>query len=502
MATKIEPSRSRRLRAARAPAAEAGGDPRRVQAIVRRLRWALPLAIFGFVLLHQAWLAFVWTDAEPALRFLTGVFVYGGIGVYVTYRTLDWILRAAEARERMAARALEGERALAAITSSSADAIIAVDEAGVVRSWNRGAGLILGYAPEDIVGRPLHRVMPGELQPPGQVAAVRERLAEAGYVRGVQVRCRRKDGALVTVDMTRTLLRDEEGRTTGASVILRDMTSRIAAERSILALNRDLEARVEERTEQLAAVGSELRDKNLALREANAELERLDELKDEFVALASHELRAPLTNISASVELLLAREEAQAKRRKLEIIGEEAARLTRLVRGILDLSRIQAGRLHLQLAPTDPRELCEAAVARVDLGAHGLRLDLDPDAPIVWADFDRGVEVLVNLLENAVKYSEPEGGIELVARAAAGEEAVLIAVTDQGVGIPADEQARIFDRFHRVERGDDRRTYGHGLGLYIARRLVEAQGGRMELASEPGRGSTFRFTLPAAEAAE
>ena len=161
MATTIEPSPSTRS-ASRAQAPEASGDPRRVQAIVRRLRWALPLAIFVFVLLHQAWLAFFWTDAQPALRFLLGVFVYGGIGVYVTFRTLDWILHAAEAQEETLARADQGERTLAAITSGSADAIIGVNAAGIVRTWNRGAGLILGYEAAEIVGRPLHLVMPDQ----------------------------------------------------------------------------------------------------------------------------------------------------------------------------------------------------------------------------------------------------------------------------------------------------------------------------------------------------
>lgn len=491
---------------------------RRALVVVRRLRWALPLAILAFVVAHQVleeqWLGGglwgrgggVTAPVGGALpRLLSGLLVYGVAGPLVTFWTLDWIARTLARQAETEARLRHGERHLASITAGSADAILSVDLGGIVRSWNRGAAEMLGFAADEIIGQPAARVLPERLQPGGGLGRVRDRLAAAGFVRGVQARCRHKDGHTVPVDMTQTRLWDDDGRPAGASIVLRDMTSRIAAERAILELNRALEARVAERTEQLAAATAELEAKHDALAEANAELSRLDQLKDDFVALVSHELRAPLTNINASVELLETGALDERQRGKLAIIGVEAARLTRLVKGVLDLSRIQAGRFALDLGPTDAADLVAAAVRRLgDDDRARLAVAIAPGTPPVWADRDRAAEALGNLLENAVKYS-PAGtpiAVDVAPAAAADADdpraAVAFAVTDRGRGIPAAEQARIFDRFHRLERDDARETYGHGLGLHIARAIAEAHGGRIDVASRPGEGSTFALRLPAA----
>jgi len=484
---------------------------------VRRLRLVLPPLIFVVVVAHQAWLALVQVPQSPLHQLLAGVLVYGLIAPLVTHRTLDWIAHAAEAQTEVKARVRQGERALASITNSSADAILSLDTDGIVQSWNRGATEILGFPADRIIGRSVDAVLPPLLQPHGALALIRQRLESHGYVRGGQVRCRRMDGGTVPVDMTQTVLRDEQGRVVGSSVILRDMTARVAAERAVLAVNRQLEERVAERTRQLEASGEQLRMQNDQLEAANAELSRLDALKDEFVALVSHELRAPLTNIQASVELLQMRDRRPGRSGadlqahddardeidrldKLEIIGQEVERLGRLVRGVLDVSRMQTGGFQLRTAPVEPGELCAAALARVDLGARAVSLAIAPGLPPVLADFDRAVQVLVNLLENAAKYS-PEAtpiDVDVVRGGAVEAGAIVFAVTDRGIGIPADEQGRIFDRFHRVARGDDRTTYGHGLGLHIARGLVDAHGGRLWVESVAGQGSTFAFTLPVA----
>lgn len=520
--------------AARREPVVAGGaaappDPRALVARVRRLRLALPLLIAVVVAAHQGWAAFVQAPEAPLHRFATGLLVYGLVGPLVTYRTLDWIARSAAAQAEAEERARQGERALASITSGSADAILGLDTEGIIRSWNRGATEILGFPADRVVGRPIDAVLPPRLQPHGALAHIRQRLETHGYVRGGQVRCRRMDGGAVPVDMTQTLLRDESGRVVGSSLILRDMSARVAAERAILARSRDLEDRVAERTRQLEASGEQLRRQNDQLEAANAELSRLDALKDEFVALVSHELRAPLANIQASVELLrmrVGRADAAAPRppldpadeAKLDLVAQEVERLGRLVRGVLDVSRMQAGRVELRTAPVPPGELCAAALARVDVGDHPVAVAVEAGVPPVRADFDRIVQVLVNLLENAAKYSAAGTAIDVGVRrgptgeagdgagpaggpdGAAGPDDVVFAVTDRGAGIPFDERERVFERFHRVERGDDRETYGHGLGLHIARGLVEAHGGRLWVASAVGEGSTFAFALPVAAA--
>jgi signal transduction histidine kinase len=272
---------------------------------------------------------------------------------------------------------------------------------------------------------------------------------------------------------------------------------------------------VAERTRQLELAGTKLRERNEALRAANHELEELDALKDEFVALVSHELRAPLTNVRASAELLLAKEEDPAKRDKLEIVGQEAERLARLVRGVLDAGRMRAGRFTVKPGPFDAADLVRASLARLgDEDAARVRAKLPAEAPWVLADAERVGEVLDNLLDNALKYSPDGSKIEVTIQSkprgesnAASEMAqpastktddVQFAITDHGIGIPPEERERIFDRFHRVERGDARETYGHGLGLYIARQIIEAHGGTLAVDSRQGEGSTFVFRLPAA----
>lgn len=491
------------------PAQAALAAQRRALTVVRRLRWGLPLAILAAVTAHQIWEERALAAAGAIARLESGLLVYGVAGPLITFWTLDWIARAMARQAETEARVRRGERHLATITSSSADAILSVDADGIVRSWNRGAAEMLGYDAAGIVGQPIARLMPERLQPGGGLGRIRDRLEQAGFVRGVQARCRHRDGHVVPVDMTQTRLLDDDGRPIGASLVLRDMTTRIAAERAILELNRVLEARVLERTEQLAAATTELAAKNSALEDANADLSRLDQLKDDFVALVSHELRAPLTNINASVELMEARVVDDGLRSKLAIVGHEASRLTRLVKSVLDISRLQAGRFVLNTAPTEPGDLVAAALHRLAAADRGrVRVAIAPDTPGVWADPDRAAEALGNLLENAAKYSPPGAAIDVVVgRAGDGSvdrgprgavDLVAFAVTDRGAGIPTAERERIFDRFHRLELGDDRETYGHGLGLYIARAVAEAHGGGIAVSGREGGGSTFVLRLPAA----
>jgi two-component system sensor histidine kinase EvgS len=477
---------------------------RRVIEVVERLRWVLPVAIFLVVLVHQAWEAATLAAWSPTQRFLQGVLLYGLIGPLVTFWTLDWIARAMRQREAIEARARRDERYLASITSSSADAIFSLDTHDTIQSWNRGAQETFGFRSEEVIGRSASLLVPAALAARGELAVIRDRLYEDGVVRGYQTERLRADGSAVPVELTQTLLRDDHGQIVGSSVILRDIRARLEAEAAVRRLNRELEARVAQRTRQLEALTATLQAQNEALEAANAELKQVDALKDEFVDLVSHELRAPLTTINASVELLLARRPADGVVEKLAIIGQEVSRLTRLVQSVLDISRINAGRLELHATRLDPSELCARALARVEDGGQLWRVDVAPGTPAVWADEDRAGEVLGNLLANAANYTPAGSGVTLSVRPAPDgtRRAVWFAVHDEGGGIPPEEQERIFQRFHRLERGDARTTYGHGLGLYIARRLVEAQGGRIWVDSVPGEGATFTFTLPAAAGPE
>jgi signal transduction histidine kinase len=230
-------------------------------------------------------------------------------------------------------------------------------------------------------------------------------------------------------------------------------------------------------------------------------LRELDRLKNEFIAVVSHELRTPLASVYGAA-MTLRREglNQQGRDSLLAVIYSESERLAHLVDQVLWASRLEAGRVETTTGTCDPAELAgdvvDAARARLPAGLS-LQLRLDPPIPSVAADGERARQVLVNLVENAVKYS-PEGGtIEVSLEQVDGF--VRFAVKDEGLGIPADEQRRIFDKFHRLDPHLTRGVGGTGLGLYISRELVQQMDGRIWVVSREGRGSTFTFELPLAE---
>ena len=467
--------------------------------VVERLRIWLPLAIFLAVVAHQAWEAVSSNSWSTSQRFFLGMLFYGIVGPATTFWTLDWIARAIAMRESIETRARRGERYLASITSSSASAIFSLDNAGIIQSWNRGAQEIFGFPPDEIVGQSMEQLLPEGQDASHDEEIVRMELASQGFIRGHTTIRRTREGREVHVDLTQTLLKGEHNRVVGSSVILRDVSDRVAAEEVVRNMNRELELRVTERTQQLEEATEALQLKNQELVAVNDDLKQLDALKDEFVDLVSHELRAPLTNINASVELLLSQITESRQKTKLEIIGHEASRLTRLVQSVLDVSRMEAGRLDILAAPIDVSTLCHDAAETLELrGDHEWHIEVEPGTPAVMADPDRAVQVLSNLLSNAAKYSPVGSRIEVHAGPAPDprDSKILFSISDTGVGIPSEELNKIFDRFHRVERGDARETYGHGLGLYIASKIIEAHGGRIWVKSIPNEGSTFLFTLP------
>jgi two-component system phosphate regulon sensor histidine kinase PhoR len=231
------------------------------------------------------------------------------------------------------------------------------------------------------------------------------------------------------------------------------------------------------------------------------ELRRLEQVRTEFVANVSHELRTPLTAIQGYLETLLsgALEERQNARRFLEIVFRHTERLGRLLNDLIDLSNIELGRVALKLAPTRLDEVIDTVLAIMGPKAAservGLSSRLPADLPTVLADRDRLVQVVLNLVDNAVKYT-PEGGRVMVQARTAAEGQVEIDVIDTGIGIPPVDLPRITERFYRVDKARSRELGGTGLGLAIVKHLVFAHGGQLRIESEPGRGTTVHVTLP------
>jgi len=305
---------------------------------------------------------------------------------------------------------------------------------------------------------------------------------------GLELHVQRKDGVRTPVEISLSPVAYEgEMRVTA---VIRDVTERKRAETAL----REMHERF---TAELTAANRELEVRN-------REIEAANRLKTEFVASMSHELRTPLHTIIGFTELLDEEIEGplnEKQKRFVSHIHRDSLHLLELINDVLDLSRIEAGRIDLRpevFALTGAIEEVMATI-RPQAVASGLQLEgpFTPDIAL-RADRVRLKEVLYNLLSNSVKFTKEGGRVRV--EGALRDKAVEISVIDTGVGIPAIEQGAVFDKFHQVGATVRGLKRGTGLGLAIAKQLVEAHGGRIWLSSEVGRGSRFSFTIPLEEA--
>jgi two-component system phosphate regulon sensor histidine kinase PhoR len=358
-------------------------------------------------------------------------------------------LASAELYQRVA---LEKERSVA-ILANIADGIVAVDREGQVVLWNEAAERITGIRAGDAIGRSTLQVLQRTLESGDETGpgAIGDRLLSI----------RRGDDE-VWLSLTEAIMRDPAGAVSGRIFAFRD----ISAERVV------------------------------------------EQMKSDFVTAVSHELRTPLTSIYGFAETLLRQDVLfgeEERRTFLGYIASESERLTTIVDQLLNVARLDTGDLQVNLAPTDVRavaaEVVQVAEQAPGGNGHDFVLDL-PDEPLdAEADGDKLRQILANLVDNAVKFS-PNGGKVTVAARRAGDEVVEVRVVDEGIGIPEEEQRRIFTKFYRGDSmTQDSSATGTGLGLFIAHGLVAAMGGRMWVDSREGAGSSFAFELPLARQA-
>ncbi len=423
-------------------------------------------------------------------------------------------------------KAEEKEHLLSAIVHSSDDAIIAKDLKGVILSWNRGAERIYGYSADEAVGRSISMLIP-----PGQedeFAGILEAINRGEHIEHYITVRQRKDGQLISVSLTVSPIRDMGGNILGASSIARDITEQIHSGEEINRLNRELEKRVEARTNDLKSKRVELEESQLALmnivedlnlkteelEKANSKLQELDRLKSMFIASMSHELRTPLNSIIGFSSILrdewLGPVNAEQKE-NLETIQRSGKHLLSLINDVIDVSKIEAGRIESRVEEFDLYDLLKEAVQYLDRDLHdkGLELHLDIHHHQLFSDRRRLLQCVINLLSNAVKFTE-HGMVTISAAgadnrtdesgrspSATGARPVTISVRDTGVGIVEQDIPRLFQPFVRLESPLKTIAPGTGLGLYLTRKLVvEVLGGDIVCTSNLGTGSTFTLRIP------
>ncbi|MGH2620945.1 MAG: ATP-binding protein, partial [Anaerolineales bacterium] len=437
-------------------------------------------------------------------------FTYAVVGTVIAdwwlSKRVDWFMVAAAAALSLLLMARQGViigqvemRQYAALVNSSADLSFICDKDGKLLFTNPALRAALGWSENLPLDASLFDTLVSAL-PAAEIIAL---ALGAGWSGEAALQQRGGSGPAFSVYLSLRPILDErrnEPLLAGTAHDLRLIKRReseleqalaeIAAARTDLQqLNADLEQKVQVRTQELEQTVSDLA-------RLNEELKQLDRLKSEFVALVSHELRAPLTNIRSGIELVLEREPSlmPSVDESLRLVQLETIRLVGFVGTILDLSALEAGRFPLEPRPLDLVEVTEQVVAQFpDL--RRMRTEFPAALPRIQADESGLKSILYHLLDNAMKYA-PEGELELAAAAENGK--VRVSLSDSGPGVPSKERERIFDMFHRLDSRDEREVYGHGLGLPMVRRLVEAMGGAIRVEQSLSAGARFVFWLPAA----
>jgi signal transduction histidine kinase len=326
-------------------------------------------------------------------------------------------------------------------------------------------------------------------------------LAALGLVAGLALAAAWVGGNLFIVRQIQALVRATK-RVAAGELGVRTGLPQGQGELSQLAGAFDQMAESLERAHERRLLEEELRRKNYQLEQQNLAIQEANRLKTEFVSMVSHELRTPLTSIQGYAELLLEDEQiAEEQRESLTLVKKNADRLLGLINDLLDLSRIEAGRVDLRRTSLDlARLILEVAGSLrplIEAKRQRLRLELGDALPAVWADADRVTQILTNLISNAHKYTLVEGSITVAARRDDGF--VRVDVSDTGIGLSPEDQAQLFTKFFTAHHRSPQAGGGTGLGLVITRSLVELHGGRITVSSAPGQGSTFSFSLPALE---
>jgi PAS domain S-box-containing protein len=349
-------------------------------------------------------------------------------------------------------KAEERAAKLAAIVESSDDAIIGKTLEGVITSWNRGAERIFGYREDEVVGQSILKLIPDERH--HEEPVILNRLRNGERIERYETKRLKSDGQLIDVSLTISPIRNQAGNIIGVSKIARDVS----------------------------------------------EQKKDEERKNDFIGMASHELKTPLTSLSALAQVLnkkLAGNTDPFVPSALEKINVQIRKMTSMINGFLNISRLESGKLAIIKHPFELNALVVDIIAEVKLTATSHELVFQPiNNIVIHADHDKIGSVISNLLSNAVKYS-PKGKYINI-KAEMKDMEVHVSVQDEGMGIKPEDIDNLFDRYYRVSTEHTRHISGFGIGLYLSAEIINGHGGKIWVESDKGVGSTFHFKLPLA----
>lgn len=375
------------------------------------------------------------------------------------------------ARTSALARLIEGQAQLKvseartrSVLENAIDAVVGMDEKGLVTQWNSQASLIFGYSSEEAVGRKMSDlIVPPEHREAHESGLKHYLRTGEGPVlnRRIEITALRKDGEIFPIELSITPI--TKGREAEFYAFIRDISDRKRAEARLQAAIRG---------------------------------------RDEFISIASHELKTPITSLKLQFQMAARQIEAgdirvfieDAVRKRVSSVNRQLDRMTRLIEDMLDVSRVATGKLHLDRKNFDLSELARECAERFaeQLRSVGASLELDIENDVFfYGDEYRMDQVFSNLMTNAIKYG---GGSSVRFSLRTAGDRIAVSVQDRGIGIAEEDRARVFERFERAVGSDN--VSGLGLGLYISKQIVEAFGGKIRLESEVGKGSTFFVDLP------
>lgn len=393
---------------------------------------------------------------------------------------------------------------LDALFKHATEGIVVIDKSGTIVMLNPKAKELFGYADVDLIGKKIETLIPHRYQ--GNHVHYRDEYLESPRARGMghlmDLFARRYDGSEFPVEVSLSPFKTSDGEFVVSFVI--DITERKKQENrireanlEIQKLNAELEERVEQRTKELAKAVKKVEESQEEVIRALKKEKELNNMKSQFVTIASHEFRTPLATILSSASLIGrygTTEEEEKRQKHVQRIKSAVTNLTEILNDFLSIGKLEEGRIHSIPVLVNLTEFCKTLIEEIHgLCKEGQQIHFDYSGiNEVWLDKQLLKNILFNLLSNGIKYSE--AGKHIFLKINAEENNVCIQIRDEGIGIPEKDQPHVFDRFFRAHNAGT--TQGTGLGLNIVSNYVEIMGGKVTFSSETGKGTTFFVELP------